>query len=353
MSKFLNFWLRLLQEERGEVDITPEPAAAEPVAASPEPAADPVAQPTEPADSVDAPFADLDAAMSAVLPQDEPAQATTDGQTAQVPEEFQAALSISPFVKDAQTLQQAVLAANEVWSVAAGQIPARNLLEGIKQADPQGYESIVADLKDYLGVQGQQNQAPNPIEALKTANPAVFNAINQYVQQQTGQTLDAPQDPRDARLAALEAKYAEEQQQREIEAHNAQVEAASKKASEFMAQTIKGTFAEGLQDRFLAPGTGLLWLKAMQLNIPADRMQAEILSGKTDTLKKVWSAVQKDEIHALRQYNKNLIAQHKKLANGVPGVKGAKVESKTNGLPEYKDGETPGQYAVRIASLVQ
>lgn len=299
-------------------------------------------------------FSQLNAAMDGVLPKDEAAAAQNqpaDGQPAAIPQEFQAALEISPYVTSPEGVQQAIRAADEVWQVAAGQIPARNLLEGMRSVNPQGFETIVADLKDYLGVQAQPAQAqPSPIDALKASNPQAYQQLATWWQQVTGKAIDAGADPRDQRLAALEQRYAQEEEQRNIAAHNAQVERALGSASEWVNKTIAGTFAEGLADRFLAPNTGLLWQKAQQMQIPAERLQGELLQGKTETLAKIWKAVAADEAAVIRKYNANLVKQHNTLKNAVPANKTSKVApgKQVQGAPLRKEGESEMDYAKRV-----
>src|SRR4051812_24380664 len=103
MKKLRSFWLRLLLEERGEVDVTPAPAPAAdptpasdpaPVSSDPIPVSDPAAPPaSDPND----PLSALEEAMKAQLgsdpaPTDPNAPPVSD--PGAIPEQFQAALEI-------------------------------------------------------------------------------------------------------------------------------------------------------------------------------------------------------------------------------------------------------------------
>ena len=85
------------------------------------------------------------------------------------------------------------------------------------------------------------------------------------------------------------------------------------------------------------------------MQIAPDRLTQELLSGKTETLNKVLKAVQKDEIAVLKQYNANLIKQHRTLANGVPATKGGAVKAPAGSTaPPRKVGESDIAYATRL-----
>lgn len=310
-----------------------------------------LSKPAENAQVVDPndPFAALQSAMDAALPKDDavdPNAQPPDGQNAAIPEQFQQALEISPFVTSPESVQQAVRAADEVWQVATGQIPARQMLEGFKNTNPEQFQAIVADLKDYLGVTGAQ---PSPLAELQQANPAAFKQIADFYKATTGKDLGGAPDPNQARLDAIEQRFRQDEENRQTAIINQQVDFARSKASEFIANATKNTFADGLTDRFVAPGTGLLWQKAQQMNIAPDRLTQELLQGNTATLDKLFKAVQKDEIAILKQYNANLIKAHRTLANGVPASKGGAVKAQSaNGISSRKDGESDIDYATRL-----
>lgn len=314
-----------------ETPVIDAPAAVE------TPAATDVTQDVTPqtSDSSD-PMAALQAAMDSEFPADAPAT-EPEGNQAAPAAEFAPLLGISGFVREPQHVESAIRAADEVWKVASGQLPARALLEGLKSANPQQAEAIAADLREYLGVPAQ---SVNPLDALKQSNPQVYAAIADYYQKQTGKSLDAAADPRDARLAQIEQQFAQQEQQRQQEAWQGQVRAADEAAHAFLDEKLKGTFLEGSNDH-------LIGLMAQKLGKNLNQSMQEVLQGNTKSLEKVLREVQKEETARLKKYNENLIKKHRALANGVPAVKGAPVKSEP-GSPAYKEGETAIQYATRL-----
>lgn len=290
------------------------------------------------------PLAALQAAMDAGLGVDDPAvdpNAVVDPNAAAIPEQFQQALQISEFVKSPETVQQAVRAADEVWKVATGAIPARTMLEGFKSTNPQQYEAIVADLKDYLGASANP-AAANPLAELQTANPAAFKQIADFYRAQTGKDLGGAQDPNQARLDALEARYAKDEQDRQTAQFQQQQQVAHTKGVEFITSKLKGTFAEG-QEAFMLP------LIAQKLGDPNAAMQ-EILSGKTGSLEKALAAVKKDLAPVIKAFNANLVKQHNALKNTTPATKNAPAGA-PKGVPAEmaaKPGETASEQVARL-----
>ncbi len=165
-----------------------------------------------------------------------------------------------------------------------------------------------------------------------------------YIEQVTGQKFginqDAPPDPRDQRLSALEQRYQAEQQQRQQEAYQQQVGAAQKVATDFLANSLKGTFAEGDND-FILSRIGQV------AGIPEQQMVQQLLAGNTKPFETALKAVQKEETARLKRYNENLVKSYRTLKNSVPGVKGTGA-SKANANEEaYLPGETAIEYATR------
>lgn len=300
---------------------------------------------------------DLFSQLEQLLPKDD-APATPEGTPeagteAQVPEQLQAALGISPFVTSAEAIPQAIQAADEVWKVANGQIPARQLLEGFRNERPQQFPAIAQDLAGYLQELGVIQAPQNPLEALKGTRPDVYNAVAQFVQQQTGKPLDIdPNDPMYGVIQEMNSLRDERRREREAQetaAWNAQVETARKSATDWMTKTLTNTFADGMADRYVA-NNGLLWQKAQQMNIAPDKVMQELVAGKTDTLAKLWKAVEKDEAATIRKFNQNLVKQHNTLKNAVPASKGAPVTPTAgqDGVLERKPGENDVDYGVRV-----
>ena len=332
MSKFTSFWHRLIFEESGEVEIV----AADPaLAVDPAPAADPA--PADPAVTTDdGPAPSLDELMAS-LGTDEPApadpNAPADTEPA-IPAEW---TQLSPFVTSQEQIPSAIQAATEVWSVMNGQASIKTLFDAAKQGNPAAFEKIASEAREYLGV---QQSGPNPLETLKTEKPEVYKAVNDFVTQQTGKGLEGPADPREARLQAIEQRYAQEEQQRQQEAYQRQIVAADDAAHSFLTEKLKGTFAEGQNDHFI----GLI---AQKLGKNLQQSMQEILAGNTKSLEKALREVQKDETARLRKYNENLVKQYRTQKNMVPATKGAPVAAK-NGPPVKKPGESDTDFAKRV-----
>jgi hypothetical protein len=319
-SKLHNFLLRLLLEESGEVAVTPEPVAAAdpaPVSSDPAPASDPAAATVDPVPATpdpNDPFAALQAAMDAGLGADEPAPDPNAPPAVPpaIPAEFSKVLEISPYVKTPESLQQAVSAATEVWDVTNGKVPVSQLLEGMRQGNPDGYQKVVNDFAHYL-------------------------------EQVTGRKLTdqpaAPPDPNQARLDALEAKYAEQEQERHNAALQQQIQTADKKGAEFITSKLKGTFAEG-QEAFIMP------LIAAQIGDRSKAMQ-EILAGNTKTLETALKSVTKSMAPVIKAFNANLIKQHKALAGAVPAGKNNPAKAPAGDFAP-KPGESASEQVARL-----
>jgi hypothetical protein len=329
----------------------PAPAAAAPAADPAAPAADPAAPAADPND----PYALLEAAMRAELGEVAPAApkpgepgAPAEGEQPPVPEAFAPALEISSFVKSPEQLQTAVRAADEVWQVATGQVPARQLLEGFKTTSPQQYQAIVADLKDYLGVTGSAAPQPGPLDALKQANPDAYAQIANFVEQVTGKPLEGPADPMQARLSTIEQRFAQEEQARQAANVNQQISKAREVGVNFLTEKLKGTFLEGQTD--------YVWAQVgAKADVSPQQMTEMLLSGKTDKLERAFRAVQKDEATRLQAYNANLIKKHRTLANAVPAVKGGAAQPAAGAdAKAQRPGESDNDWRMRLwnANLV-
>lgn len=301
------------------------PAASDAaVVADPAPSALPDADASaaaDPAPDANDPYSLLEQAMRAEL--GEPATPETpkpgeakpgEGEPAQVPEQFAAALAMSDYVKSPEQLQIAVSAADEVWKVAAGQLPARTLIEGFKSTNPQQYQAIVQDLTSY---------------------------IEEVTGKKFGDGPALPPDPNQARLDAIEQRFAQEETIRQQQAWNQQVAVARTKANEFLSSKVKGTFAEGEEGYLLAQ----IGNKA---GIPEQQMVQMLLKGDTAQLEAAYKAVVKDESARLQRYNQNLIKKHRTLSSAVPAVKGGSASTASNADLAPKPGETAIQHATRL-----
>lgn len=296
---------------------------APPVSADPVPSADPTPVSTDPAPAVDPtptdpndPMSALEAAMAAELSEDPaPVDPAAPVDPVAVPDAFRQALSISEFVKGPEHVEQAVRAADEVWRVATGQIPARTMLEGFKETNPQQYQAILQDLTGY---------------------------IEQVTGKSFGAAPETPPDPRDARLSAIEQRFQQEEQQRQTAQFNQQITRAREVGMNFLTEKAKGTFVEG-QEQYIWNQIGA------KADVTPEQMTQMLLTGKTEKLEAAFKAVQKDEATRLKAYNANLIKKHRTLGGAVPAVKGA-PQGNRNASSEYDaylPGETSVQYATR------
>ena len=292
------------------------PAPVESVVDTPVASADPAAGSvaTDPND----PYSLLESAMTAELGDepDAPApDAPVEGQQLAVPEAFQQALTISEFVKSPENVQQAVRAADEVWKVTSGQAPASGLLEGMRAANPQGFERVIGELIPY---------------------------IEQITGKAFGAAPEAPPDPRDARLQAIEQRFQAEEQQRQTAAFNQQVGKAREVGMNFLTEKAKGSFLEGSEQ--------YVWQQiGAKADVTPEQMTQMLLTGKTEKLEAAFKSVQRDEATRLKAYNANLIKKHRTLGNAVPAVKGAPQGNRnaSSEFDAYLPGETSVQYATR------
>jgi hypothetical protein len=280
-------------------------ATADPAAPTVDPAA-PVVDAVDPNDPLASLTADIDKLAEADVV--DPAAAPEVGA---VPPEFQEALQLSPFVTNPAQVQQAVRAADEVWKVASGELPASSLFEGLKGANPQRYQEIV-------------------------------NEAAQYIEQVTGKKFGGEQAAADPveqlRQEILQKEQAREQahQQQQFQIQSAQ---ANKVAGEFIATQLKSTLFEGNENYFIER-------MMSKLQSPQESMK-EVLAGNMRTVEAAMKAVRKEEVARFQQYTKNFIKQRGNLAKTVPATQltpKAAVTADAKMLP----GETKTQFATRL-----
>jgi hypothetical protein len=337
MNRFLQMIMLFGLLEEAGAEVTGAVAVADPVSSAPAPAADPVSVADPIAGDSSDPMAALEAAMNAALPQDDPATPDPAAVAAQPSAEFEPLLKVSPFVTAPEHVQSAIQAADEVWKVASGQVPARTLLEGLKTANPQQFDAIANDLREYLGVPQAE---VNPFDAFKQSNPAEFKQIADFYQQVTGKSIDGPADPVQSRLSSLEQRIAREDQERQQAQYMQQVQTAYGKAMEFLSSKAKGTFAEGSEQYFLQQ-------IGAKSGIPEQEMVQMLLQGKTEKLEAAYKAVAKEESARLKVYTKNMVKQYRTLSGAVPAVKGGATQSAPQAA-ERLPGESIAEHAVRV-----
>lgn len=290
------------------IAASPEAPTVEPTTPVETPATPEVAPPVDAQPTL----SDLEEAMKAGLPADEP-ETPADPQQQAAPE-FQQMLSISEFVKTPEHVQAAIRAADEVWKVASGQLPASQMLEAMRAANPNGFQGV-------------------------------FNDLAAYVERVSGKKLggEAPEstDPVQQRLNAIERQFQEQEQARQRAIQEQQTTQARTVAMDLVTKAAKGTAFEGDEAYLLARCADMT-------NVEPQQMVDMLLRGFTKPLESTLKAVQKQESARLKRYNDNLIKNYRTWKNAVPASKGAPAESRPQGDLSYKPGETPSQFAVRV-----
>jgi hypothetical protein len=241
------------------------------------------------------------AALEGLFPKDdEPAAGAVDPNAANagaaMPEAVSKALGISDYVKDPAQLESAVRAAQELWDVASGKVPAASMLEGMRANNPAGFEKMV------------------------------LNDLIPYIEQITGKKLGAP-DPNAApdpvaemraKIADLERRPEIERQERELQQRVQSADTASRAAVEGWIKTGSGIFDGDTDGAIQAIAAQL-----PKLGIDVNKMMAEQLQGKTDLLEKAYKAAEKAELKRVKAATERLVARSKALRNGVPATKGS------------------------------
>lgn len=232
------------------------------------------------------------------LKDDEPVAGAVDpNAAAALPEAVTKALAISDYVKEPAHLEAAVMAAQELWDVSSGKVPAANMLEGMRARDPQGFEKLV------------------------------LNDLIPYLEHITGKKLGgaeaAAADPMaemQAKLRELEQRPQIEAQQREQQQQQQQAETASRTAVEGFIKVGSGIF-DGDTDGAL---NGIL-AQLPKLGLTPAALMKEQLAGNTANLEKAYKAAEKTEMLRVKTMTARLVARNKALRNAAPGTKGSPV----------------------------
>lgn len=269
---------------------------------------------TPPVETAQPTLSDLEEAMRAGLPADETETPVAPPVEATPAPEFQQMLGISEFVKTPEHVQAAIRAAHEVWQVASGKLPASQMLEAMRTANPQGFQ-------------------------------AIFDNLTGYIEQVSGKKLggapEASTDPVQQRLNAIEAQFKQQEDTRKQAVVQEQTTQARTVAMDVVSKLVKGSAFEGSEGY-------LLQRCADMTNVQPTEMVGMLLRGFTKPLETALKAVQKEETARLQRYNDTLIKNYRTLKNAVPATKGGPAESKPAGAPPYLPGETAAQYATRV-----
>jgi hypothetical protein len=300
---------------------SPDTGAPAPSGDAPDPVVDPTAPPADPnAPPVDPAQADPADPLTAEL--EKLGKELGDGEqppadpNAAIPQEFAQALTISPFVTNAQQMTQAIQAADEVWKVATGQLPARTMLEGFKAANPQGFDACISDL-------------------------------TQYIEQVTGKKFGgdaAPADP----VEQLRAELAQKEQAQQEAVQQQQMQRAQVQASnvtfDFVKKALENTYFKGQEDYFARQVVAAMPNR--------DAAMRSILNGDMKPLEAAIKSVKSAEIARWKAYNENFVKKGKTLANSVPATKNTPRTAAPKGAePKFRDpgfeNETAAQFSKR------
>ena len=304
---------------------SPDPAAAAPGGADAGAVTDPATPPadpntpTDPAAPPSDPNADPLAAELEKLGKElgsDPQQPDPNAPQ-EIPQAFQEALAVSDFVKSPEQVAQAVRAADEVWKVATGQIPARTMLEGFKDINPRQYEAIKSDLISYLEQEtgkkfgGDANAPADPVEALR------------------------------AEIRQKEQAQAEAVQQQQVQ--RAQVQ-ASNVTFNFVKKALENSYFSGQEDYFARQVVAALPNR--------DAAMRAVLNGDMKPLEQAMKQVQRAEIARWKAYNDNYAKTRNKLANSVPATKNTpRTQNAAGPEPKFRDAghenETAAQFSAR------
>ncbi len=233
-----------------------------------------------------------------------------------VPQEYQQALGISEYVKDATQLAGAVTLADQVIKVQNGEAPITGLLENFRAQNSPAFEKMARE------------------------------SLIPYVEQITGMKLMDPakagdqKTPEQQRIDAIEQRFQQQQQEQQQAARSAQVGRASSILTERAGQALKGTFLEGKEVKYLAqlaPHMGMDDQQAVQA----------LLAGRTDIVDKAVKSLLAEKEAEGRAWARHAIAESKKLKTGLPAGKGNPRPPAAGELP---DGATMEQ---KIAYLNQ
>lgn len=273
-------------------DPTGDPTpVAEPAAAASDPVADALADP-----AAAAPVDELSAfdKLFGDLKPDDPAAVDPNAPPAVVAPEVSRALSVSEYVKDASQLENAVRAADEVFQVQTGKIPAHQMLEGFRARDPQGFEKIVTEslvpyLEHILGKKFGDGAAAAP-DPLKTM---------------------------EAKIAELEARPALEAQQRQFQQERQQADTATRTHVDSLIKAGSGIFDGATDDAISAMAAQL-----PKLGIDMNKLMAEVRAGKTENLDRAYKAAERVEMLRVKAMGSRLIARSKALKAAVPPGRG-------------------------------
>lgn len=199
-------------------------------------------------------------------------------------------LTVSPYINSPETLQGAIADSHLLHDIINGQQPVGNMLEGLRQNNPQVFQNIV-------------------------------NGLAQYIQQQTGYAFVDPKsmpqpenaDPVQQRLQAIEQQFQSQERQRTEQAQQYRASQAQRVLLDHLTTSLKGSFLEGDEARALS-------LLGSKLGGNEDKIIAAIEKGDFKSIDAALKQVKRDETDLYNRYAKRIQAQRKATVDSLPKV---------------------------------
>jgi hypothetical protein len=282
--------------------VTTEPAVADPAETIPATITDP-ATPAVP---------DTLAEFDKLFPkEDEPAAAVVDPNAPPpaVSEAMTKAFAVSEYVKDESQVENAIRAADEVFQVQLGKIPAHQMLEGFRARSPEAFERIVRE------------------------------SLIPYIEHLTGQKLGGAQaaaaDPMatmQAELNHLKGQPQRDEEQRVATANRTEADTATRTHVEGLITKGTGIFDGATDDAINAMAAQL-----PKLGIDVIKLMNGVRTGAQSAiqdLERAYKAAEKEEMARVKAMGTRLIARSKQIKAALPPGKG-------NPAPAAAVGELP------------
>lgn len=233
-----------------------------------------------------------------------PAPVDPNAAPTEVPKEFQEALGISEYVKDATHLAGAVTLADAVLKVQNGQAPISGLLENFRSQNEAGFVKTV-----------QENLIPyiEHITGMKLMDP--------------GAAPQTEKTPEQQRIDAIEQRFQQQEQQREQVQIQQQVQQAQGVLLQAADNALKGTWLEGKGQEYVAQ-------LAPHMGMSEEQAVKALLAGNTAMVDKAVKTMMAQKEAEGRAYAKWKIAESKTLKAGLPAGKGNPRQAAPGELPE-------------------
>lgn len=259
---------------------------------------------------------DLDAFLADQLKDDgaDQTQAVVDPNAVE-PDAFAKTLTISEFVKSPEHVEAAVRAADEVWKVTSGQAPATTLLEGMRQANPEGFEKIVTDLIP-------------------------------YIEHLTGEKLGAGDATTLDPVAQLRAEIREQQLASQKQQQDFAYRESVAKAVPILRQTVTETLG-----KVFGPGNENYFMSQIAANskLSEQEMVAALNRGDKAPLEAAIKAVKTAELKRFKSMSEHMAKQAKDFRKALPVAKGTDaVAIPDTGKFDLKTAEGRRAYATSV-----